>query len=145
MVGKRVLFDGGNNGVAPAKERKESRMRIPWLRRRCVRVLCVAAGLSLGYGARPAGCQNVLPPMPPPAACVEPLQRLILSEGASPNLPPPQPEPVDKPLPINLATALRLADARPLVIAAAQASLRTAVAQYDEAKVAWLPNVYVGA
>lgn len=48
-------------------------------------------------------------------------------------------------LPINLATALRLADARPLVIAAAQASLRVSLAQLDAAKVLWLPSVYVGA
>jgi outer membrane protein TolC len=55
-----------------------------------------------------------------------------------------QPEDTDLALPINLATALRLADARPLVISAAQASLQVSAAQFDQAKVLWLPNVYVG-
>jgi outer membrane protein TolC len=53
-------------------------------------------------------------------------------------------EPTDKPLPINLATALRLAGARPLVIAAAQASVRGAAAGLERAQVAWLPNFYLG-
>jgi outer membrane protein TolC len=44
-----------------------------------------------------------------------------------------------------LATALRLADGRPLMIAAAQASVQVAVANLDLARVMWLPNVYVGA
>jgi outer membrane protein TolC len=60
-------------------------------------------------------------------------------------LPPGQPQEYDHPLSINLATALRLASARPIVIAAAEASLRQAAAQLDEAQVMWLPNVYLGA
>jgi outer membrane protein TolC len=48
-------------------------------------------------------------------------------------------------LPINLATALRLAGARPIVIAAAQASVETADAVLSRARVAWLPSVYTGA
>jgi outer membrane protein TolC len=53
-------------------------------------------------------------------------------------------EPGDKVLPINLPTALRLAGARPLVIATAQASTEAAAAQLARARVAWLPNVYGG-
>jgi hypothetical protein len=41
--------------------------------------------------------------------------------------------------PINLATALRLADARPLVVASAQASAWVAEAMLQKAKVLWLP------
>ncbi len=77
--------------------------------------------------------------------CADPLQGPIFSQSQTASLPTAKVEEGDKPLPINLATALRLADARPLVIAAAQASLRRAVAQYDQAKVLWLPNVYFGA
>jgi outer membrane protein TolC len=55
-----------------------------------------------------------------------------------------QPEPVDQPLPINLATALRLADARPLLIEAARAAVETEYGLYQQARVLWLPSVYVG-
>ncbi len=85
----------------------------------------------------------------PPANCTNPLAVLqgpIVSEGsAPPRLPPGQTRDTDLPLPINLAAALRLSDARPLVIAAAQASLRAAVARLEQADVFWLPSFYVGA
>ena len=58
---------------------------------------------------------------------------------------PAQPEPCARPLPINLATALRLAGARPVIIAAAQASVQVAAAELERLRVAWLPSVYVGA
>jgi outer membrane protein TolC len=54
-------------------------------------------------------------------------------------------EPTDLPLPINLATALRLSDARPLIVAAAQASVWVAEAQLARAKVLWVPTLMVGA
>src|SRR5262249_22325841 len=83
------------------------------------------------------------------AACPGPapvLQGPILSEGqAPPRLPPSPPEADDKPLPINLAAALRLAGARPVIIAAAEAGVQVAAAQLDRARVVWLPSVYVGA
>jgi outer membrane protein TolC len=47
-------------------------------------------------------------------------------------------------LPINLATALRLGGARPIIITAAQASVETAAAALARARVAWLPSVYTG-
>jgi outer membrane protein TolC len=80
-------------------------------------------------------------------ACPAPvLQGPTLSVGqAPPQLSPSQPEACDKPLPINLAAALRLAGARPVVIAAAEAGVQLAAAQLDRARVAWLPSVYVGA
>ena len=53
-------------------------------------------------------------------------------------------KPIDQPLPINLATAMHLADARPLVIQAAQASEFTTYAQWERARVLWLPDVYLG-
>jgi outer membrane protein TolC len=48
-------------------------------------------------------------------------------------------------LPINLATALRLAGARPVIIEAAQASVQVAEAELARAKVLWLPSFNVGA
>lgn len=51
----------------------------------------------------------------------------------------------DRPLPINLATALRLSDARPLLIAAAQARIQIAAAQLEQTRALWLPNVNAGA
>ena len=53
-------------------------------------------------------------------------------------------EPGDLRFPINLATALRLADARPLIVAAAQASAWVAEAQLQKAKVLWLPDFNLG-
>ena len=48
--------------------------------------------------------------------------------------------PADVRFPINLATALRLSDARPLIVAAAQASVWVAEAELTQAKVLWIPD-----
>jgi outer membrane protein TolC len=53
-------------------------------------------------------------------------------------------EPTDLPLPINLATALRLSDARPLIVAAAQAGVWVAEGQLSRAKVLWVPTLMFG-
>ncbi|HEY2157231.1 MAG TPA: hypothetical protein VGH33_16510, partial [Isosphaeraceae bacterium] len=53
-------------------------------------------------------------------------------------------EPTDLRLPINLATALRLSDARPLIVDAAQASVWVAEAQLARAKVLWIPSLMFG-
>jgi outer membrane protein TolC len=66
-----------------------------------------------------------------------------LNEAAI-HLPSSQPEPRDKPLPINLAAALRLSGARPLVIDAARASLAVAAAQLEKARLLWLPSLAAG-
>ena len=63
--------------------------------------------------------------------------------------PPPielaQPAASDQVLPINLATALYLSNARPLIIAFAQASVEEAAARLQNAQVLWLPDLNVGA
>ncbi|REK10007.1 MAG: TolC family protein [Planctomycetota bacterium] len=64
--------------------------------------------------------------------------------ASHPNLPPPPADPTEVPLPINLATALRLSDARPLIVAAAQARIQIAAAELERANVLWLPNVNGG-
>jgi outer membrane protein TolC len=53
-------------------------------------------------------------------------------------------EPTDRQYPINLATALRLSDARPIIVAAAQASVWVAEAQLTRAKVLWVPTLNIG-
>ncbi len=61
------------------------------------------------------------------------------------DLKPPSLGAADCPLPINLATALRLADARPLVVVAAQASAWVAEAQLKKANVLWVPAFMMNA
>ncbi|MDR3636758.1 MAG: hypothetical protein P4L84_23340 [Isosphaeraceae bacterium] len=53
-------------------------------------------------------------------------------------------ESTDLQFPINLATALRLSDARPLIVAAAQASVWVAEAELTRAKVLWIPYLNIG-
>ena len=70
----------------------------------------------------------------------------LLTIGPSPltmalDLKPAPLEPNDLSFPINLATALRLSDARPLIVAAAQASVWVAEAQLTRAKILWVPSV----
>jgi outer membrane protein TolC len=68
----------------------------------------------------------------------------------TPNPPPvavssPASEGFDKPLPINLPTALQLANAQPLDVALASQRIQVALAGLDRAKVLWLPTIYLGA
>jgi outer membrane protein TolC len=56
----------------------------------------------------------------------------------------PAPIAADKPLPINLPTALQLANVRPLDIALASERIRVAAAQLERAQVLWLPTIYLG-
>ncbi len=53
-------------------------------------------------------------------------------------------ESTDFRFPINLATALRLSDARPLIVAAAQASVWVAEADLTRAKLLWIPTLNLG-
>src|SRR5262249_44719188 len=50
----------------------------------------------------------------------------------------------DLAFPINLATALQLSDARPLIVAAAQAGVWVAEAQLARARVLWVPTLTLG-
>jgi outer membrane protein TolC len=77
----------------------------------------------------------------PPASCPAP------ATAAAPDptgLGPAVPGKCDRPLPINLATALRLADARPIIIEAARAAVETEYGLYEQARALWLPTVYLG-
>lgn len=66
------------------------------------------------------------------------------SATAPESLKPPPTDPRMRPLPVDLSTALRLANARAVDIAAAAAGLKAAAARYDAAKVLWLPTVTFG-
>jgi outer membrane protein TolC len=128
-----------------------------WVRRLALGlVLFLALGLcsNRGPGAaeQPKTSAGPVPtPSAPPSAAPCPggvrfLQRPVLTdEPQAPRLAAAQPEPDDRSLSINLATALRLAGARPIIIAVAQASVETAAAALARAKVTWLPSFYVGA
>src|SRR5262245_856701 len=50
----------------------------------------------------------------------------------------------EKPLPINLPTALTLTNVRPIDVVAAAERVRVAVAQLEQARVLWLPTITVG-
>jgi len=117
--------------------------------------LLILLALSGGPGAaaqpRTPGEQAPLltPSTPPsPAPCPGPagslLGPILADEPKPPRLAAAQLEPDDRSLPINLATALRLGGARPIVITAVQASVETAAAALAQARVAWLPSVYAG-
>ncbi len=95
--------------------------------------------------------------VPPPAYVVgEPAAEVIsaprplldvpmLNENRqAPAVPSAAPLASDRPLPINLATALYLSNARPLIIAFAQNSVELAAARLQRANVMWLPNFNTG-
>lgn len=75
--------------------------------------------------------------------------------GQSPRLLGPSPtmtlpaaashQPSERPLPINLPTALQLAGASPLDIALASERVQVSAAQLDRANVLWLPTITMGA
>src|SRR5262249_33076708 len=81
--------------------------------------------------ARSVDLSQPIPSMPPGR-----IEGLKLREAPT--------EPTDVRFPINLATALRLADARPLIVAAAQASVWVAEARLQRARVLWVPSIMTG-
>jgi hypothetical protein len=76
--------------------------------------------------------------LPPQPSRKSPLELPPPPGGETVNLPQPPMERGDLRFPINLATALRLADARPLIVAAAQASAWSAEGQLQKAMVLWV-------
>lgn len=93
------------------------------------------SGLALCCTATAALALAAEEPAPPP--------RPVEPPGVVPPFVAPQ-IPCARPLPINLPTALRLADVDSLDIALASARVRIAAAQYERAKVLWLPTLLTG-
>jgi outer membrane protein TolC len=95
--------------------------------------------LSLSASA----CVGIERPQPPIAAV--PPQPVQINDA-----PPPAalglscPAPADRPLLINLPTALQLAGTSPVDIALASERIQAAVAQLDRARVLWLPTIQFG-
>ena len=87
--------------------------------------------------------QNLPEPLPP--SSVPPDPSSVAPDLMAVQLKSPPLEPSDFRFPINLATALRLSDARPLIVAAAQASVWVAEAQLTRAKLMWVPALVFGA
>ncbi len=87
--------------------------------------------------ARAAYSSPVLPDSPIP-------QPLLAGRNPLPGEPPPAAAAGDRPLPINLATALQLAGARPLDVQIAGRQVAAAAAAFDRARLLWLPNIVFG-
>lgn len=136
-------------------ERKTASPRPLW------RVALLAAALaSVAADAPPRTFLNLDRPAPPPAnpfALRPGPERLGPDAGLPPALPgigsaEAQPaEPVGGPIvpgqqihPIDLATALRLAGARDLDVAIARERVCRAIAELDQARVVWLPSIFLG-
>ncbi len=127
---------------------------IAWMR--------AAAVLFLGARSLPCAAQQPSSPFAgPPTAPAAESAAATGAAGLPPALPSPLPArpspladrprlnptpfaPTDLRFPITLAAALRLADARPLVVAAAQARVWVAEAELTRAKVLWVPNFNLG-
>ena len=71
-------------------------------------------------------------------------QPIVNENPQPPAIQPAQPTAADMTLPINLATALYLSNARSLVIASAQASVEEAASRLHGSEVLWLPDLNVG-
>jgi outer membrane protein TolC len=74
-----------------------------------------------------------------------PLQQPAVPGGEVLDMRPPPLEPGDLRFPINLATALRLADARPIIVAATGAQVWVAEATLQKSKLLWVPTINLGA
>src|SRR5271166_5874578 len=99
-------------------------------------------------GREGQGFGNLPQALPPPLSSM-PERSVPAATAPSPlsgnlNLKAAPFESTDVRFPINLATALRLSDARPLIVAAAQAGVWVAEAELTRAKVLWLPAPMFG-
>ncbi len=109
---------------------------------RIIFMLLLCTGEPLAARAQPMTLPAAGPALPSQKA---PLEQPPSLDGEIVDLKPPPLEAGDERFPINLAAALRLADARPLLIAAAQASAWRAEADLQKANVLWIPTLNLGA
>lgn len=104
--------------------------------------LVLGAVILLGIAPPSIGAQAPVPALPPLPD--EPMPAVAPRDDIAIRLEVPSPRPNERPLPINLATALRLSADRPLVVAAAQASALVAQAELERANVLWVPTLNTG-
>ena len=97
-------------------------------------------------GPSPSGGRPTAPAQPwSPDALPSDAARTPLSPlDTGVKLKPAPMTPNDLRFPINLAAALKLSDARPLIVAAAQARVWVAEAELTQAKVLWIPTLNIG-
>jgi outer membrane protein TolC len=118
------------------------------MERLCLATIIVATLMLHGFEPLPCRAQTQSTPAPsplPPALPHTPIPPpRPASDFAAAKLKQAPLEPTDLRFPLNLATALRLSDARPLMVAAAQASVWVAEAQLTRAKVLWVPQLNLG-
>jgi outer membrane protein TolC len=100
------------------------------------------AAVPLASGQDPART-SLSPPAAPAPAIPDPPANLRAGRGPLPDAAPPA-EPADAPLPINLATALQLGNARPLDVQIAGRQVAAAAAALDRARLLWVPNLVLG-
>ena len=115
------------------------------------RSLVLLAAVSVGIASVPEGvvaqARLGAPVDAPPSPVPPPLDPVVSPPAAArptTSLALPTPSPADRPLPINLPTALRLANVRPLDVAIAGQRIELALGQLQQAKALWLPTVYLG-
>jgi outer membrane protein TolC len=107
-------------------------------------VLAFQTGPQLASGQGPDGMGRAGPPHDRDVPSFASAVPVPAEPQDATGLRPAPPCETGRPLAINLATALRLADARPLIIEAARAAVETEYGLYEQARVLWLPTVYLG-
>lgn len=111
----------------------------------CAGGLLAAAGCATDADApRPVAVRSQEPARPTSTSSYPaPPAPLLAGRGPLPDS-TPAPAATDTPLPINLASALQLAGARPLDVQIAGRQVAIAAAVFDRAKLLWVPNLILG-
>jgi outer membrane protein TolC len=121
-------------------------LRRAWALGMAVGLACGCAGdsptLERPETARPAIARSQ-EPIRTNARYPAPSPLLLAGSGPLPKNTPKMAE-SDTPLPINFATALQLAGARPLDVQIAGRQVAAAAALYDRARLLWVPNLVLG-
>jgi outer membrane protein TolC len=120
--------DAGGDGMAGAGRQVCRRWAFP---------VVLMTGAVAGLGTVVFGVRAQEPLGPPTPVRMSP------STPPAPLAQPPL-APSDRPLPINLPTALQLANVRAVDVAAAAERVRIAAAMLEQANVLWLPTVTLG-
>jgi len=114
--------------------------------RQTMRTLLTVGAIALGtsaYAQAPALLPGSVTVQPTPVFTTS---HVNFRAGTSPTpTPAPRPEAGERLLPINLATALQLANARPIDVQIAGRQVTLSMRQLHKANLLWVPNIVVGA
>jgi outer membrane protein TolC len=114
---------------------------------RALLLLGALGAIGPGLTGSTARAQEQLPrpaPLKAPADGPPPPAEEFVAPPLRVQVAPDPAAPCDKPLPINLPTALQLANVRPIDVAVAAQRIQVAAAQLEQARVSWLPTIYLG-